>query len=449
MQFLHFSDTLIITLEEEVYPIVSSDIRYEKLVKLLSSPDCTEEQVRKVLSLEFSSKVKHAGIKDGQFIINNQIVPHPFSDFLLKFKDEENLFEFYYNLYFSITKRNEENELLIWRDLLLNQGAGCLKPFSFKEEKVQAIYNYNLNSKYFVGVSSFITEEDLQEFVKKHFKKNLYKSLKNFVFSFPRVSWSSFKSTLSFLVEFKDNEDKFFNELEGIKGMSGGYQYLDNPTHRQELTRLLHSLQIKNLTRLKNFFGGFDELFPKLNHLHIIAREIFMFGDVYAQEIFFQDYNNLTYETFTNILDAKIKEWKQKYGEPGSRIYFNLEERHPWLLNLKTYSTSEYGDCQFILPNRGLDLDVWSNTMSHCIRTYKESQAKSNSMILLSIINNQRWMIGTLELVVDYTRNDLKVQQFVGHSNTQMKTSDPAFYEESLTILKEAFYSYCRKNAKT
>lgn len=443
MQFLHISNTLIIALDGENYTIDSTDIRYEKLVQILNTETYSAEDVKNVLTLKFSSKIKHAAIKDGQFVINDQLVPEPFSSFLLKFKDQVDLFEFYYNFYFSLSKRQDLTELETWRSLI-NENR-LMVPFSCKEEQILVLYSSAIKSKYFLSVNSFVTEEKLQNFVKRFFKKNLYKSLKDFVFAQDYINWEVLSASLSFFSHFKENEDKFFSEISGIKNISTGYQYLSQNQHRQELINTLNQLQITTLSQLKRFFGGLENSLTNLNQLHILAREIAPFNELYTHEIFFQNYEKLTFETFSQVVTTKLVEWKKRYGEISTYSYFKLDQRHPWLLDLKKFEIPELGECFFILPNRGLDLDVWSNTMNHCIRTYKEQQIQSNSMVLLSIINKDRVMIATLELNIDYLRNDLKIRQFVGFANEQIQHMNPLLFEAGATALKRAFYPHCQK----
>lgn len=458
MKYLIISNALVIHVDGKTFIIEPSDQRHEALMKEFQAVEINEEKVKDILYFRLSAKIKQAEIKDGQFFINGQLVPEPFLSFFMKEKSDIPRFEFFYNLYYSLNKSKRTQELEIFKHLI--HSGVKINFFSPKEETclIQS-WNYQLLPKdsIFKVVREPITEEMMSGFIKKYFKKNIIKAFKNYLFNGNNnLSWTGITENLSFILNFEVNDDKFFDlvdqmQKEGVE-FNSNYHFM-NPANQNLLVRKLKALGVESVSDLKRFFGGWTDFWHKVNQLHVVLEETMLYETFYNNEVYFNNLSKLTFTQYLSVLNPKLKEWREKH-ESKAWAYFNLPERHPWLLTLEPMQHEELGQVEFAFPYRGIELDMWSNTMNNCIRSYKKRQALSSSMILLNLnCPVHKTMIATLELEVFYRHGlsepQLKVVQFVGQANSHMRYVDSDLYEVAYKQLYEKFDTYVKKHAQT
>lgn len=430
MQYFILSNTIIIQ-SKKLYTIEPTDARHKPLLTLLEEKPIDEKAVQNLLEFKLSSKIGKSEIINGKLCLDGDPIPEPFHDFLLSLQNNIENYELAYNLYFSLLKNQKKEALSAWGNLILKEKSH--KIYSLTETTVQVLYPENEHIDGFLHVDTFFSEKELQQILSKHFQINHYKFFKELILKQKYFSFLNFKSWLTFMSTFKDSDDSLikFMTTAVTNHLSAQYYFLTDPSAVEFLKDALKRRGVHKISDFKKFFGSFD--ISLLSNFYNIERELITYQAFYLEQVAWNGF--VTYQVYSNTLNQKLTEWRL-FGKAEFHLPLNLHLRHPWLNRLKSFEHSDWGSINFLLPFKGSDLDMWSNTMDHCIRSYKEEQFKSSTMILMSLVTNEKLMLGTLEL--NYEDGKLYIKQFVGHGNASMSRLNKELHDKTVNELNAA-----------
>lgn len=429
MQYFILSNTIIVQ-SKTLYTIEPTDARHEELLKLLGKDPINEQEVQNLLEFKLSSKIGKSEIINGSLCVDGNPVPEPFQEFFLSLQKDIKKYELVYNLYFSLIKNNKKDTLALWARLIEKKVAHSV--YSLTDMTLQVLSASDLTAEA-IHVDTFFTEEMLQDLISKSFEKNHYKYFKELIFKQKYFSFKNFTYWLRFMKSFTDSDESLvkFMTTAISTNLSAHYYFLSDAGAAQFLKNALKRRGVNKISDFKKFFGSFN--LELLSNFYNLERELIAYHTLYLEQVAWNGW--VSYQVYSNTLTQKLIEWR-KLAKAEVNLPLNLPLRHPWLNNLKPMKHSEWGTVYFLLPFKGADLDMWSNTMNHCIRGYKESQLKSTTMILMSLVTSEKLMLGTLEL--EYNNGKLNVRQFVGYGNESMSHINKELHDKTVKELEKA-----------